>query len=383
MTTQAHSSIYETQLRTRTSYVVGQGCVLDAWPCELLDELPAVVVIDEHVDALFSPRLSALTNSPDCLGVLRIPGGEPTKSLPQLQTLIEFVIEAGLPKHGRVIAIGGGTVCDVAALAATLVRRGVGLVLIPTTLLAQLDAAVGGKNGINIGSHKNILGQFFHPQRVVCDAEFLSTLPQRELVCGLAEAIKVLAVGDLDTYRHHAAGCLSAAPGRYPTGALESLVRDALGRKLDLLSEDPYECSSQRLLNYGHAFSHVFEERSRYALAHGEAVLIGMLIENEVSRGLGIGRDVDGLQDLIAGLLTPACRRHWLPFSVVNGEIERLRKARRGLMNLVCIETPGRAQIVDNVSEPLLASAWAGVESRLLESNPEQAETRAALGVVS
>lgn len=378
MTTQAHSRLFETHLGTRTSYVVGQGCVLDARPCEFLDELPAVVVIDEHVDALFSPRLSTLTNSQGCLGVLRIPGGEPTKSLPQLQTLIEFVIEAGLPKHGRVIAIGGGTVCDVAALAATLVRRGVGLVLIPTTLLAQLDAAVGGKNGINIGSHKNILGQFFHPQRVVCDAEFLSTLPQRELVCGFAEAIKVFAVGDVDTYRRHAAGCLSATPGRYPADALEALVRDALGRKLDLLSEDPYECSSRRLLNYGHAFSHVFEEHSRYALAHGEAVLIGMLIENEVSRGLGIGRDVDGLQDLIAGLLTPACRRHWLSFSVVIGEIERLRKARRGLMNLVCIKTPGRAQIVDDVSEPLLASAWARVEPRVVASTPEQAETKAA-----
>jgi 3-dehydroquinate synthase len=248
------------------------------------------------------------------------------------------------------------------------------LVLVPTTLLAQVDAAIGGKNGINTETTKNLIGNFHHPTVVACDQEFLGSVPPRQIVSGIAECIKVFAVADGEALATHVPRltALGAVDGRRvddDLGPLEpwrDAVWDAVRCKLQLLEDDPYERSSKRLLNYGHAFAHLFEERSGYRLLHGEAVLLGMMVENEISAELLIARsEVLDLQDQIADLITPACRRWWVPFDDLGPELDRLRLMRRNALNLICLREPGDAVIVEDIADDVLRTAWEQVASRL------------------
>ena len=131
------------------------------------------------------------------------------------------------------------------------------------------------------------------------------------------------------------------------------------------------------MLNYGHAFAHILEEKSHYLLSHGEAVLLGMMIENETSRGLGIAIDFDlnSFHNLIQRLLTDSCRRHWLRFTAIREEMIKLRGMRRGQLNLVCLVRLGEGQIVDDAPEDVLEEAWERTEQRVALSNPELAVT--------
>jgi 3-dehydroquinate synthase len=363
---------FETIRRTATEYLVGGGTLVSDRVMAALYGKPVIVVVDERLATLAHQELSVLLGPLVHPSVLALPGGERSKSFDQLQRILSFFDGCNLPKHGVIVAIGGGTICDVVAQAAMLMRRGISLVLIPSTLLAQIDAAVGGKNGINYRASKNLIGHFYHPDLVVCDQLFLSTLSEREITCGIAEAIKIFAITDADALARHWETWLHGAP----PGALDAwadMVWDALHWKLALLTEDPYEESSRRLLNYGHAFAHWFEEKSDYALSHGEAVLMGMMIENETSRGLGIAKHsaLDSLQDTIEGLLTPACRRHWVRFTAIGEDLDKLRGMRRGQLNLVCLVRPGEGRIVDDAPVAVLEAAWQRTEQRVRPSPPD------------
>jgi 3-dehydroquinate synthase len=354
---------FSTQRRTRTEYIVGIGAFTSEGVLRRLRATESVLLIDEQVELLNAREIAEFEAGLTSLGRLTLPGAEATKSLACLDEILSFADGVGLPKHGQIIAVGGGTVCDVAGVAAMSFRRGVSLVLVPTTLLAQIDAAVGGKNGLNYEASKNLVGHFYHPELVCCDPRFFATLNERELICGFAEAVKVLAVSDARAFSRYFAR-LPAELSMVSAEAWTALVRDALSWKLALLEEDPYEESSRRLLNYGHAFAHFFEESSDHALAHGEAVLIGMIIENEISRALHIGTDnaIRDLQVVTARYLTQACRSHWMTFPSVQPHLDRLRRARRGRMNFVCIENPGTATIVDDVDNGTLEEAWRQAE---------------------
>jgi 3-dehydroquinate synthetase len=145
---------------------------------------------------------------------------------------------------------------------------------------------------------------------------------------------------------------------------LSALVMDCVFSKLDLLQEDPFETSSRRVLNYGHAFAHLLEEESVFALAHGEAVLLGMLVENEISRALTSAPDsqIDSLQGIIGSYLTPGCRRYWISFDRIKPKLPNVRQMRRGFLNLVCIQRPGDTVIVDDAADDILEAAWSRAE---------------------
>jgi 3-dehydroquinate synthase len=358
---------FETTRRTATEYIVGPGTLFTDRITDALSGKCVAAVYDQRLEKLGRKELDRFLSSFVNLNTLRLAAGERSKNFYQLRRVLAFFDRCNLPKHGVIVAIGGGTICDVVAQAAMLMRRGISLVLIPSTLLAQIDAAVGGKNGINYHDTKNLVGHFYHPDLVVCDQVFLATLSCREITCGIAEAIKVFAVSDADALVRHARTWFD----RYSIDELDSwadLVWEALRWKLTLLAEDPYEESSRRLLNYGHAFAHLFEEKSEYALSHGEAVLLGMMIENETSRGLGISieSELDDLQDSIQSLLTTACGAHWVRFNEIREELSKLRSMRRGQLNLVCLVRPGEGRIVDDAPEDVLEAAWERVE-RLLD----------------
>ncbi|TKD50149.1 3-dehydroquinate synthase [Sphingomonas baiyangensis] len=324
---------------------------------------PSVAIIDRGARQAQSARIDAMLTAADCTDVYEIDGGELAKSMNVLLGILGFLNNVELPKHGLLIAIGGGAVLDVAAMAASIMRRGLPLALFPTTLLAQIDAAIGGKNGINFGAEKNLIGGFYHADLVQCDPAFLSTLDERAIRCGLAEAIKVLVTSDAPAFARH---FQSPEAPRDLTG----LIEVSIDRKLDLLADDPFEKSSRRLLNYGHAFAHLLEDQSGYDLAHGEAVLLGMLIENALTPLIASPQPgfVDSLQATITHLLTLKCRTHWLDFETARPLIDNTRAMRRGALNIVCVEEAGRCVIVDDVPDSVLRDAWRAAEQLVLRT---------------
>jgi 3-dehydroquinate synthase len=247
------------------------------------------------------------------------------------------------------------------------------LVLAPTTLLAQTDAAIGGKNGLNLGAAKNLVGGFYHPEAVLCDVAYLETLDDLQTTCGIAECLKVFAVSDARAlFRFFASRPRSVSDLEE---SLCELVSLAAGRKLALLAEDPFELSSRRLLNFGHAFAHSFEERSAFRLTHGEAVLVGMTIENMISKRLGIATDdVDDVQAIIDSYFTPRCLDFWIEAKQVPTLLTELRAARRGNLNIVCIERCGNAVIVDDERDDILLAAWADAHLTLQRSLAHRAD---------
>ena len=348
---------FETSRATKTIYVVCDNIFKE----ELINEwrsTPNVLLIDDVFSRLHAEVVQCIITEIKPLGVMTIHAGEACKSLRYLTDIFDFLIETSLPKHGMIIAVGGGTVCDVANIAAQLFRRGVGLALVPTTLLAQIDAAVGGKNGLNYDDTKNLLGQFNHAWRVVCDVQLLSTLERRQVIGGFAEAIKVFAVSDAAALRRYFGPRPSSLESFSPE-ALLGLVSTALQLKLSLVASDPFEESSRRLLNYGHAFAHTFEEESGFLLTHGEAVLLGMTIENAIAKELGFaGAYIDDVQRMINEYINDNCLRYWLDSDIIKSLLDKLIASRRNRMNLVCLTTPGNAQIIDHADSQVIISAW-------------------------
>ena len=185
--------------------------------------------------------------------------------------------------HRLIVAIGGGIVCDVAGFAASTYMRGLSFGFVPTTLLAQVDASVGGKNGVNLHGYKNLVGTFAQPGFVLCDPELLRTLPTEEVRNGFAEVIKQAAIGDALLFSFLEAGPDAALS--LDRAAIDRIVYDCLKVKTNIVKEDELETGERRKLNFGHTVGHAVEKV--HGLRHGEAVSIGMMA---AARAFGEGR---------------------------------------------------------------------------------------------
>jgi 3-dehydroquinate synthase len=231
------------------------------------------LVTTENLAALYGPRLAALLPQ---VPLLTMPDGEQHKTLATVQKLYAEFAAAGLDRGGLVLAFGGGVVGDTAGFAAASYMRGVGLVQIPTSLLAMVDSSVGGKVGVDISEGKNLVGAFKQPELVLIDPEVLGSLPEIELQCGLAEAIKHGLIADLDLLDQ--SGALRAGEAR--------AIRQAVRVKVEVVQRDPYEKSERAHLNLGHTFAHAIERVSQYQWRHGQAVAAGLLAAIKLSAHL-------------------------------------------------------------------------------------------------
>ena len=243
-------------------------------------------------------RLSAgLAEAGLAVETLPVPAGESSKSFAGLEQLIEALLERGIERHSTILALGGGVVGDLAGFAAAVVLRGVDYVQIPTTLLAQVDSAVGGKTGINTRHGKNLVGAFKQPRAVVVDVSVLDSLPARELRAGYAEIVKYGCIRDAAFFawlEAHGPALLAGDPG-----ARVRAVRRALEIKAEIVARDEREESGERaLLNFGHTFAHAYEALAGYGsrLLHGEAVAIGMVRAASLSARLGLAPEADTLR---------------------------------------------------------------------------------------
>jgi len=256
-----------------------------------------VIVTDRNVKKLHGEKFPGFP-------VLEVGLGEESKTLSTVQTLYDKFLDLELERGSMVIGIGGGIVCDIAGFAASTYFRGLRLGLVPTTLIAQADAAIGGKNGVNLGGYKNIVGTIRQPEFVLCDFSLLSTLPEREVRCGFAEVIKHAAIADASLFSY-LEGNLHEAMGM-KRSVIEKVINDSILVKSTIVSKDEYEKGERRKLNFGHTIGHAIEKCC--GIPHGEAIAIGMVAEARisVSRKLLTDEDSERLLHLLADAGLPA-----------------------------------------------------------------------------
>ena len=267
--------------------------------------------------ALVSQGAVAARHAPAVVDVLRAGGhpaecftigdGEPAKTLTTVETLCRELARWGLRGSDAVVALGGGVVGDTAGFAAAVYHRGVAVVQAPTTLLGMVDAAIGGKTAVNLPEGKNLVGAFHQPVAVVADVDTLASLPDPEFRSGLGEVAKYALLPDGTTVALLVAGHADAVRSRDPA-VLTELVAACAAVKAAVIAADPEERTGARaILNYGHTLAHALETTSEYALAHGEAVSVGLVFAVTLARNLErVGDDaVEAVRRLLDSLGLP------------------------------------------------------------------------------
>jgi 3-dehydroquinate synthase len=244
---------------------------------ELIDHNDCCFVVDKGIAKLY--KLPFSTNP-----VLKLQSGEACKSIKTLKRLLDFFLAHTVTASSRVVVVGGGAVCDVAGFAASIFKRGIPAVYVPTTLLAQVDAAYGGKTAINYRGVKNAVGSFAQPDEVIADSNFLLTLPHREYLSGLGEILKYGTGFDSELFAILENN--SEIIARRDTALLATIISRCMAIKNKIVEQDPKEQNERRLLNLGHTFGHAFESVLR--VSHGYAVALGILAAAKVSVKLDI-----------------------------------------------------------------------------------------------
>jgi len=324
-------------------------------------------VVDTHGAAAHDALAAAGLEVHACT----IEADERRKTIATVETIYQSALGAGLDRHDVIVAVGGGLTGDVAGFAAASYLRGIDFVVVPTTLLAMVDASVGGKTGVNLplptaadaGPRlgKNLAGAFWQPRLVLADPEVLCTLDQRQRRCGLAECVKhgLIAGPDLlDMIDSNLDAIASAEPS-----SIGELVDQAVRIKVAVVQEDEREQGRRAVLNLGHTFAHAIEPIEAMDLLHGEAVSIGLVAAIELSRYLGRleGGWAEGFVQRLDRIGLPT----GLPVPLAPAELMlRMgfdKKVRGGRHTLVIPHCPGRVEIVPDVPEDALVAAWAAV----------------------
>ena len=248
-----------------------------------------VIVTDSNIEPLHLPRLKdSISETHQLLGTVVIPSGESSKSYEQFKSVVEHVLELGTERGDILLALGGGVVGDLAGFAASVVRRGIRFVQIPTTLLSQVDSSVGGKTGINSSFGKNLVGAFHQPSLVLADTDALNTLPDRELRAGYVEMAKAGLIMDVDYFHWLEDNWQQVF--RDQGNARARAIEIACQAKANIVAADEREEGQRALLNLGHTFGHALEGWAGFSdrLLHGEAISIGIVLAFRLSTKLGL-----------------------------------------------------------------------------------------------
>lgn len=315
-----------------------------------------LLVTDENVASLYlSSLLVALTGSGWMPYEIVLVPGESTKSTSALQTIYDEALAWGIDRKTPVLALGGGVVGDLAGFAAASLLRGLPLVQIPTTLIAQVDSAIGGKTGINHRSGKNLIGAFHQPRLVCTDVRTLQTLPEREWSSGLAEVVKHALVADagfFDTLDANWAALLKRSPE-----VVENVVYHAARIKTQVVAEDEREQGRRAILNFGHTFGHAIERVAGYGtFTHGEAVALGMRAALHLSHHLQPDLSVRRALDLVRRI--PGPDHVSAPVSALMEAMLFDKKVEAGQLRLILLRAIGEAYVTARATEEEVRAAW-------------------------
>lgn len=280
--------------------------------------------------------------------------GEEQKDLPSLDALWKSMGETGITRSDALVAIGGGATTDLGGFAAATWLRGIAWYAIPTTLAAMVDAAIGGKTGINSSSGKNLIGSFHSPQGVYVDLRFLHSLSDRDFAAGLAEVIKVGLIRDKEIL-NLLSEKNSVALAREVS---ETLIARSVAVKADVVSQDFQESKLREILNYGHTFGHAVEKFSHYTMRHGEAVSIGLVFAAELSCSLVNLKDEDVQlhRELLTQFGLPTSTD--IPFEPLLELMRSDKKSRGNSLRFIGLNSVGSPHWLENVSSDILASTY-------------------------
>jgi len=342
---------------------IGTGNLADlgSFVAARLDVSHVVLVTDENVESPHG-RVAAESLAEEAeVDILVVPPGEASKSVDMANTLWNGLLEIGADRKTVVVAVGGGVIGDLAGFAAATYARGLALIQVPTTLLAQVDSSVGGKVGINLPGAKNMVGAFWQPRGVLIDTAVLATLPDREYRAGLAEVVKYGVILDAEFFAYlegHVADL-----NRRDDTILRHVVRRSCELKAQVVAADEREETGRRaVLNYGHTFCHALETLTGYEqLLHGEAVAIGMLCASRLAERLGrIDAEATRRQrDLLTALKLPTEMPRVEPEEMLR-VMSRDKKTEHGRLRFVLPSRLGEVELVDGVErEDVLAALGA------------------------
>jgi 3-dehydroquinate synthase len=289
--------------------------------------------------------------------VLFLPGGEDQKRLAPVERLAEEMVRHGGDRSSVVVAFGGGIVTDMAGFLAAIFMRGIPVLQVPTTLLAQVDASIGGKTGVNLQIGKNLIGSFHQPLAVLVDPSVLDTLPDREYRAGLYEILKAAVIRSEPLFRYLAESS-AAVLARQPE-AVDRIVAESVGIKAEVVSADEREGGLRRILNFGHTFGHALEAETGYTrFLHGEAVAFGMRAASYLAQMTGHLAAEDTVDILEAIRLYGPIP----PLAGVSAErlLARLvsdKKTIQGKVHFVLPERIGEVQVVSGIGDELVLAA--------------------------
>jgi len=327
--------------------------IIDTLP-KLHFDTQVVIVTNPTVSALHLETL-LLHITASSVHVVTIPDGEEFKTLKTVEDILNECFEQKLDRKSLLIAFGGGVIGDMTGFTASLYQRGIEFIQIPTTLLSQVDASVGGKTGVNNPYGKNLIGAFYQPKAVYIDPAFLSTLPPREFAAGLAEVIKMAVMFDKDFFHYLTNENLTDIQ------TIKEMIRKSVSLKASVVNQDEKEAGIRAVLNYGHTFGHVVENETNYTTyLHGEAVAIGMVMANTLAVELGLFTQNEAQE--VKELLNKAS----LPTDYIIDNVDDFyehffldKKASKGSIKFILPNSLGDHKIVSDVDENLVKKVLA------------------------
>ena len=315
------------------------------------------------------PLMGSLAKAGFAARIVEMPDGERYKKLATVEALGEKLVSLGAERSAVILALGGGVTGDVVGFVASIYLRGVDVVQIPTTVQAQVDAAIGGKTGVNLRAGKNLLGTFHQPRAVLIDPAVLGTLPEREFRSGLYESLKAGIIGKPLLFARLEKGDLKAL--RRDVGALEWVIAESVRLKAEVVSADEREGGLRRVLNLGHTIGHALEAETNYRhFLHGEAVAWGMIAAAHIAVAMG-SLDGAAAQRIADAVLAAGP----LPKVEVRGRniLRRLqadKKTRDGVVHFVLPREIGKVEIVNNVPPEVVLDAVKGLANFKSQREP-------------
>jgi len=268
-------------IKLENSQIREYDIVIDDLPTLTFDTKVAIVT-NPTVSKLHLDKLLASIKGVEPL-VVEVPDGEEYKTMDTVLSILDRLFENRFDRKSLLIAFGGGVIGDMTGFSASIFQRGIDFIQIPTTLLSQVDASVGGKTGVNNQFGKNLIGSFYQPKAVYIDPNFLNTLPNREYSAGVAEVVKMAVMFDEEFFRFLQKSDLKDRAN------IEKMIARSVSLKAEVVNQDEREGGIRAVLNYGHTFGHVIENETNYSTyLHGEAVAMGMVMANELAVELGL-----------------------------------------------------------------------------------------------
>lgn len=319
----------------------------------------ALLVTDSNVSGLYAGQVLAVLQAAGTLSAEchTIPAGEEEKTFATVEGICRKAAQLGLDRHSVLLSLGGGVTSDLTGFAASIYMRGIDFISIPTSLLAMIDAGIGGKTGADLPEGKNLIGTFWQPKTVLMDVNFLRSLPPSEIRCGCAELIKHAILFDAELFQLLEETIGDLLRLNDPDQAARIIARSCR-HKANVVSNDEREGGRRALLNFGHSFGHAIEKLLHFRMSHGDAVSIGMVMASTLAVNLRMMKETDALRMkklLSAAGLPLSCQE--LKAADILEAMRGDKKNRNGKLRLVIPRGIGKAEIQEDIPEDMILKA--------------------------